>query len=90
MPVCLYVAPSPIRVLPNGGGQGGGLQENIHDIPVSSEYRPGGECLFSADKRFVLNAKAQDYAMLENVVIPKPVCAFWREINDLPFRSCGL
>jgi len=29
----------------------------------------------SADERFVLNAKAQDYAMLENVVIPKPVCA---------------
>jgi len=45
---------------------------------------------FSAGKRFVLNAKAQDYAVFENVVIPKPVCAFWREVNDLPFRPYGL
>jgi len=45
---------------------------------------------FSAGKRFVLNANAQDYAVFENVVIPKPVCAFWREVNDLPFRPYGL
>jgi len=37
----------------------------------------------SAGKRFVLNAKAQDYAVFGNVVIPKPVCAFWREVNDI-------